>query len=117
MAALDLPIKPTELILDAPLSYDQGIGLPKWKPANYTKKFYGPSPMRLGIEKSRNLMTARLALLVTMKKIKMYAKKFDTDFMLLDEPNEKLKVVHYTGPNRAIHNLPDSPLYKIWINN
>ncbi len=76
LAALDLPIKPTELILDAPLSYDQGIGLPKWKPANYTKKFYGPSPMRLGIEKSRNLMTARLALLVTMKKIKMYAKKF-----------------------------------------
>lgn len=48
---------------------------------------------------------------------KMYAKKFNTDFMLLDEPNEKLKVVHYTGPNRAIHNLPDSPLYKIWINN
>ena len=48
---------------------------------------------------------------------KMYAKKFDTDFMLLDEPNEKLKVVHYTGPNRAIDNLPDSPLYKIWINN
>ena len=26
------------------------------------KKFYGPSPMRLGIEKSRNLMTARLAI-------------------------------------------------------
>jgi len=76
LAALDLPIKPTELILDAPLSYDQGIGLPKWKPANYTKKFYGPSPMRLGIEKSRNLMTARLALLVTMKKIRLYAKKF-----------------------------------------
>ena len=26
--------------------------------ANYTKRFYGPSIMRLGIEKSRNLMTA-----------------------------------------------------------
>ena len=37
-------------------------GCKKWKPANYTKKFYGPSPMRLGIEKSRNLMTARLAI-------------------------------------------------------
>ena len=46
------------------------------KPANYTKKFYGPSPMRLGIEKSRNLMTARLALLVKMEKIKSYAKTF-----------------------------------------
>ena len=71
-----MSIKPTELILDAPLSYDQGAGLPKWKPANYTKKFYGPSPMRLGIEKSRNLMTARLALLVKMEKIKSYAKTF-----------------------------------------
>ena len=76
LAALDMSIKPTELILDAPLSYDQGAGLPKWKPANYTKKFYGPSPMRLGIEKSRNLMTARLALLVKMEKIKSYAKTF-----------------------------------------
>ncbi len=76
LAALDIPIKPTELILDAPLSYDQGPNLPKWKPANYTKKFYGPSPMRLGIEKSRNLMTARLALLVNMEKIQSYSKKF-----------------------------------------
>ena len=76
LAALDQKIKPTDIILDAPLSYDQGIGLPKWKPANYTKKFYGPSPVRLGIEKSRNLMTARLALLVNMENIKKYGKNF-----------------------------------------
>ncbi len=76
LAALDQKIKPTDIILDAPLSYDQGIGLPKWKPANYTKKFYGPSPVRLGIEKSRNLMTARLALLVNMENIKRYGKNF-----------------------------------------
>ncbi len=76
LAALDQKIKPTDIILDAPLSYDQGVGLPKWKPANYTKKFYGPSPVRLGIEKSRNLMTARLALLVDMENIKKYGKSF-----------------------------------------
>ncbi len=76
LAALDQKIKPTDIILDAPLSYDQGLGLPKWKPANYTKKFYGPSPVRLGIEKSRNLMTARLALLVNMENIKKYGKSF-----------------------------------------
>ena len=76
LAALDKKIKPTDIILDAPLSYDQGVGLPKWKPANYTKKFYGPSPVRLGIEKSRNLMTARLALLVNMENIKKYGKNF-----------------------------------------
>ena len=76
LAALDQKIKPTDIILDAPLSYDQGNGLPKWKPANYTKKFYGPSPVRLGIEKSRNLMTARLALLVSMENIKRYGNNF-----------------------------------------
>ena len=30
--------------------------------------------------------------------------------------NEKLKIVHYTGPNRVIHELKDSPLYSKWIN-
>tara|TARA_B100000900_G_C20592964_1_gene722282 strand:- start:331 stop:2910 length:2580 start_codon:yes stop_codon:yes gene_type:complete len=62
LAGLERNYKPTDLILDAALAYDQCVGCKKWKPANYTKKFYGPSPMRLGIEKSRNLMTARLAI-------------------------------------------------------
>ncbi len=62
LAGLERNYKPTDLILDAALAYDQCPGCKKWKPANYTKKFYGPSPMRLGIEKSRNLMTARLAI-------------------------------------------------------
>ena len=32
-----------------------------WKPENYGKKFYGPSTLRTGLEKSRNLMTVRVA--------------------------------------------------------
>ena len=40
---------------------DQGEGLKTWKPENYGKKFYGPSTLRTGIEKSRNLMTVRVA--------------------------------------------------------
>ena len=31
------------------------------KPQNYGKKFYGPSTLRMGVEKSRNLMTVRIA--------------------------------------------------------
>ena len=62
LAGLEKNYKPTDLIQDAALAYEQCEGCPKWKPANYTKKFYGPSPLRLGIEKSRNLMTARLAI-------------------------------------------------------
>ena len=76
LAALDQGYNPTTLILDAPLVVDQGPGKPKWKPANYTKRFYGPSIMRVGIEKSRNLMTARLAMTLGMEEIQDYARKF-----------------------------------------
>ena len=76
LAALDQGYNPTTLILDAPLVVDQGPGKPKWKPANYTRRFYGPSIMRVGIEKSRNLMTARLAMNLGMEEIQDYARKF-----------------------------------------
>jgi len=76
LAALDKGYSPTTRILDAPLVVDQGQGKPKWKPANYTRRFYGPSIMRVGIEKSRNLMTARLAMRLGMEEIQTYARKF-----------------------------------------
>ncbi len=76
LAALDNGYAPTTRILDAPLVVDQGAGKPKWKPANYTKRFYGPSIMRVGIEKSRNLMTARLAMKLGMPEIQDYARRF-----------------------------------------
>ncbi|MEL0196305.1 MAG: penicillin-binding protein 1A [Rhodobiaceae bacterium] len=76
LAALDQGYNPTTRILDAPLVVDQGRGKPKWKPANYTRRFYGPSIMRVGIEKSRNLMTARLAMSLGMEEVQEYARKF-----------------------------------------
>lgn len=76
LAALDSGYTPSTLILDAPFVIDQGPGLPKWRPDNYTRQFYGPSTMRLGVEKSRNLMTVRLAQTVGMEKVASYAEKF-----------------------------------------
>ena len=67
---------PATLILDAPYVVDQGPGLPKWKPSNYTDKFYGLSPMRTGVEKSRNLMTIRLSDKIGMEKILDTARDF-----------------------------------------
>ena len=61
ISALNKGYAPSTLILDAPYVIDQGPGLPKWKPANYSDEFYGLTTMRTGIEKSRNLMTIRLA--------------------------------------------------------
>lgn len=69
LTALENGYSPTDLILDAPFVLDQGVGLKKWKPENYSKKFYGLMTLREGIEKSRNLMTVRLAQEVGMDKV------------------------------------------------
>jgi len=76
ITALNEGYSPSTLILDAPYVVDQGPGLPKWKPSNYTDEFYGLTTMRTGIEKSRNLMTVRLANRIGMKKILSMARNF-----------------------------------------
>lgn len=76
MAALDKGFTPSSLVLDGPFEYVQGPGLPLWKPENYSQQFYGPTPLRVGIEKSRNVMTARLANSIGMPAVVEYAKKF-----------------------------------------
>jgi penicillin-binding protein 1A len=75
-AALDSGFTPSSLVLDAPFVMDQGPGLGLWKPGNYANDFLGPSTLRTGIEKSRNLMTVRLAQTIGMDKVAAYAKKF-----------------------------------------
>ena len=74
-AALESGYLPNSLILDAPFVSEQGAGLKDWKPENYGKKFYGPSTLRKGIEKSRNLMTVRIAQDLGFDKISSISKK------------------------------------------
>lgn len=76
LSALDKGFTPATLVLDAPFVIDQGPGLDKWRPSNYSREYYGPTPIRVGIEKSRNLMTVRLADFVGMEDIVDYAQKF-----------------------------------------
>ena len=75
-AALENGFTPSTLILDAPFVIDQGEGLKTWKPENYGKKFYGPSTLRTGIEKSRNLMTVRVAQKVGFDQISKITNSF-----------------------------------------
>ena len=46
-----------------------------WKPENYGKKFYGPSTLRVGLEKSRNLMTVRIAQKLGLEKNNKFFKR------------------------------------------
>ena len=75
LAALDKGFTPATLVLDAPFVLeDKTAGT--WKPTNYSNTFYGPTPIRVGVEKSRNLMTVRLADFLGMDLIAQYANHF-----------------------------------------
>ena len=76
LAALDRGYTPASIVLDAPVVIDQGEHLRKWKPENYTERFYGPSTLRVGLEESRNLMTLRVAQDIGMKTVADYAARF-----------------------------------------
>ncbi len=75
--ALEHGFTPSSLILDAPFVIEQGYGLGKWKPQNSSNKFYGASTLRLGLEKSRNLMTVRLAQYLKMDGIVEIAERMN----------------------------------------
>ncbi len=75
-AALDNGYTPSSVVLDGPVAIDQGNGQGIWRPKNYGGKFNGPSTLRIGIEKSRNLMTVRLAQDMGMPLITEYARRF-----------------------------------------
>ena len=74
-AALDSGFTPATIIIDAPIEVDVGGGS-VWRPRNASNQFYGPTPLRTGIERSRNLMTVRLAEEIGMDIVASYAERF-----------------------------------------
>ncbi|WP_101067978.1 penicillin-binding protein 1A [Roseovarius salinarum] len=73
-AALDSGYTPATIIVDAPIEVDTPDGV--WRPKNASNEYYGPTPLRTGIERSRNLMTIRLAQEVGMGVVASYAERF-----------------------------------------
>ncbi len=73
-AALDSGFTPATIIIDAPIEVATATGI--WRPKNASDKYFGPAPLRIGIEQSRNLMTVRLAEEVGMDTIASYAERF-----------------------------------------
>jgi len=73
-SALDVGYTPATIVIDAPIEVKTPQGM--WRPKNSSNKFYGPSPLRTGIERSRNLMTIRLAQAVGMDVVAAYAERF-----------------------------------------
>ncbi|QEU09378.1 penicillin-binding protein 1A [Paracoccus yeei] len=73
-AALDSGFNPATIVVDEPITVNTPQGL--WAPKNASGRFYGPTPMRIGIEQSRNLMTIRIAQDIGMDTVAKYAEKF-----------------------------------------
>ena len=86
--ALENNFTPSTLILDAPIVLNQGNDLKMWKPKNYGKKFYGPSTLRTGVEKSRNLMTVRVAQELGIDKIINFSKQLK----IYENPKELMSI-------------------------
>ena len=85
--ALENNFTPSTLVLDAPIVLEQGSDLKMWKPENYGKKFYGPSTLRTGVEKSRNLMTVRIA-----KNWIKQNHKFSKKLKIYERPEELMSI-------------------------
>ncbi len=74
--ALENGYKPSSIVLDEPIIIESSPGK-EWKPENYGGgQGSGPATLRAGIEKSRNMMTARLGQDLGMPIIVEYSKRF-----------------------------------------
>jgi penicillin-binding protein 1A len=73
-AALDQGYSPATIVLDAPIEVATSAGI--WMPENSGGTYYGPTPLRTGIEQSRNLMTVRIAQDVGMDTVAKYGERF-----------------------------------------
>ncbi len=77
LAALEQDIEPNTVFSDAAIELDQGPGLPKWTPKNYGDNFLGNITMRTALEKSRNLVTLRIAQQIGINKVVEIFKRFN----------------------------------------
>ncbi len=76
LAALDHGYTPSTLVLDAPVVIDQGPGLPKWRPSNYERRYFGPTTLRVGLEQSHDLMTVRMGADIGLDAVAHYVERF-----------------------------------------
>ncbi|RZI46290.1 penicillin-binding protein 1A [Candidatus Finniella inopinata] len=73
LSALEQGYTPETLIHDGPVKINLGRGLGYYQPKNFTRKYYGLCPLRIGIEQSRNAMTVKLAQQIGMEPIQRMA--------------------------------------------
>ena len=86
LAALENGMTPASIIVDEPITLDQGDDLPPYSPTNYSGEFYGPTTLRSGLERSKNVTTVRMADQIGLDKVAEIVKRLGIN----DDP----KVIH-----------------------
>lgn len=76
LSALENGFAPNSIIVDEEVQLEVNEDMPEWRPQNHSGEYYGPTTLRVGVEKSRNAMTVRLSQLVGIDKIVKIAKRF-----------------------------------------
>lgn len=76
IAALENGMTPATIIMDEEITLNQGDDLPPYKPSNYSGRFYGPTTLRVGLEKSRNVTTVRMIDQIGIDKLVDVVKRF-----------------------------------------
>ena len=77
-AALDKGYTAATVILDTPLIFRERLAsgqIKEWKPKNYTKRFYGPVPLRTALAKSYNVITVKILQDIGVRYAANYARK------------------------------------------
>jgi len=89
IAALENGFTPASVVMDEEISLNQGIGLPPYRPSNYSGEFYGLTTLRTGLEQSRNVTTVRMADMVGLDKVVEVVKRFGVN----DNPKQIYSLV------------------------
>ncbi len=74
--ALEHGFTAASLINDAPVVVDDSSLESEWRPQNYSKKFFGMTPLRTALRKSRNLISIRLLRELGINKVTNTALRF-----------------------------------------
>ncbi len=75
-AALEKGYTAASIINDAPIVMDDENLDERWKPRNYSGRFFGPTRLRVALTKSRNLVSIRLLRAIGVRYAARYATRF-----------------------------------------
>ena len=109
LTALQKGFTPSSIVEDSPVEVSQGPGLPVWRPQNYSGEYGGPTTLRVGLEKSKNVMTVRLAQAIGMAAIGKTAVDFGVydalpSYLSLVLGSQETTVLRMTGAYAMLAN-------------